>query len=193
MEAGRAGGYNPANMHTPRVDVDRLRSRIDRSRLIETATRLIEVPSPTGQAGAVSDRLAEMLGSEGFAVDRPDGGHPASPAVVVRHSTGRPGPTLQFDGHLDTVHLPFVPPRIEDGLIPGSGASDMKGGIAAAIEALRALREADALPAGAILLTAHDLHEAPWGDGRQLDQLIREGCLGDAVLIPEPMREPLPV
>ena len=24
-------------------------------------------------------------------------------------------------------------------------------------------------------LTAHDLHEAPWGDGRQLDQLIRDG------------------
>ena len=26
-----------------------------------------------------------------------------------------------------------------------------------------------------MLLTAHDLHEAPWGDGRQLDRLIREG------------------
>src|SRR5262249_25125435 len=25
----------------------------------------------------------------------------------------------------------------------------------------------------------------PWGDGRQLDQLIREGYVGDAVLIPE--------
>src|SRR5215218_9271647 len=119
----------------------RIAARIDRARLIETATRLIAVPSPTGDAGAVSDRLAEMLLAEGFAVERPDGGYPASPAVVVRYSTGRPGPVVQFDGHLDTVHLRFVPPTIYEGLIRGSGASDMKGGLAAAIEALRALRE----------------------------------------------------
>jgi len=102
-----------------------------------------------------------MLRSEGFTVERPDGGYPASPAVVVRHASAKPGPVVQFDGHLDTVHLPFVPPTVEDGLIRGSGASDMKGGLAAAIEALRALRQADALPAGGVMLTAHDLHEAP--------------------------------
>ena len=44
-----------------------------------------------------------------------------------------------------------------------------------------------------MLLTAHDLHEAPWGDGRQLDQLIREGLHGDAVLLPEPLCNVLPV
>jgi acetylornithine deacetylase/succinyl-diaminopimelate desuccinylase-like protein len=44
-----------------------------------------------------------------------------------------------------------------------------------------------------VLFTAHDLHEAPWGDGRQLDQLIREGCKGDAVLLPEPLCDHLPV
>jgi len=166
---------------------------IDRDRLIETAVRLIEVPSPTGDAGAVSDRLAEMLARDGFNVERPDGGHPRSPAVAVRFSAEKPGRTLQFNGHLDTVHLPFVEPKVHNGLITGSGASDMKGGIAAAIEALRALRDADALPAGSVLLTAHDLHEAPWGDGHQLDQLIREGRHGDAVLIPEPLCTTLPL
>ena len=69
----------------------------------------------------------------------------------------------------------------------------MKGGTAAAVEALRALRDSGALEAGSILLTAHDLHEAPWGDGRQLDQLIREGYVGDAVLLPEPLCDVLPV
>jgi succinyl-diaminopimelate desuccinylase len=173
--------------------VESLRVRIDRQRLVDTAVRLIEVPSPTGQAGAASDRLAEILREDGFEVERPVGGYPTSPAVAVRFSSGRPGRTLQFDGHLDTVHLPFVAPKIEGDLILGSGASDMKGGLAAAIEALRALRDADALSAGSILLTAHDLHEAPWGDGRQIDQMIRDGYVGDAVLIPEPMCEPLPV
>ena len=69
----------------------------------------------------------------------------------------------------------------------------MKGGVAAAVEAVRALRDAGGLAAGSILLTAHDLHEAPWGDGRQLDQLIRDGIVGDAVLLPEPLRDVLPV
>src|SRR5581483_4685384 len=133
-------------------------------------------PSPTGDAGAASDRLAEILAADGFRVERLAAGHPAAPAVSIRYDSGRPGPTIQFDGHLDTVHLPFVPPEVEDGRITGSGASDMKAGIAAAVEALRVLRDTGALPGGSVLLTAHDLHEALWGDSRQLEQLIADGC-----------------
>ena len=173
--------------------IERLKSRVNRLRLVETAQRLIAVPSRTGEAGSVSDRLAEILTADGFDVERPMGGYPESPAVVIRLTSGRPGRTLQFDGHLDTVHLPFVPPEIKDGLLTGSGASDMKGGIAAAVEAVRALRDSGGLTAGSVLLTAHDLHEAPWGDGRQLDQLIRDGLHGDAVLLPEPLRDVLPI
>jgi acetylornithine deacetylase/succinyl-diaminopimelate desuccinylase-like protein len=43
-----------------------------------------------------------------------------------------------------------------------------------------------------VLLTAHDLHEAPWGLGQQLDRLIAEGVAGDAVLLPEPLCDHLP-
>ncbi len=55
------------------------------------------------------------------------------------------------------------------------------------------MRDARALTSGSILLTAHDLHESPWGDGRQLDALIQAGYVGDAVLLPEPLRDALPV
>jgi acetylornithine deacetylase/succinyl-diaminopimelate desuccinylase-like protein len=180
-------------MKTDNALIERLRACVNRDRLVETAVRLIEVPSPTGEAGAACDRLGEILTADGFTVDRPAGGFSLSPAVAVRFQGDRPGRTLQFNGHLDTVHLPFVPPRVENGQITGSGASDMKGGTAAAVEALRALRDSSAFDAGCILLTAHDLHEAPWGNGRQLDQLIREGFLGDAVLLPEPLGSHLPV
>jgi acetylornithine deacetylase/succinyl-diaminopimelate desuccinylase-like protein len=173
--------------------IEQLKPHVNRDRLVQTAWRLIEVPSPTGDAGAVSDRLAELLASEGFIVDRIAAGHPTAPAVSARWDSGRPGRTLQFDGHLDTVHLPFVPPAVEDGKLTGSGASDMKSGIAAAVEALRVLRDSGALSAGSVLLTAHDLHEAPWGDSHQLDNMIRAGHRGDAVLLPEPLCDVLPV
>ena len=165
--------------------VDRLKPYINRNRLVQTVTDLCAIPSPTGNAGQVLDRIGDMLQQDGFTVERPVGGHPTAPAVAVRHHSGQPGRVMQFNGHVDTVHLPFIPPAVNGDLITGSGSCDMKGGTAAAIEALRVLKESGALEAGSLLFTAHDLHEAPWGFGQQLDQLIRDGYVGDAVLIPE--------
>src|SRR5271155_2204109 len=132
-------------MNVDPARIARIKSHVSRPRLLETAQRLIAVPSPTGDARAACDRLAEILTSDGFAVERPCGGYPKSPAVLLRFSSGRQGKTLQFDGHLDTVHLPFVAPEIQDGRLTGSGASDMKAGLAAAVEAVRALRDSGGL------------------------------------------------
>ena len=170
-----------------------VRDAVDPRRLLATATALLEVPSPTGQAGAAADRLAGLLEADGFAVERMAAGHADAPAVITRLSGARPGPTLQFDGHLDTVHLPYRPPRLEGGVLTGSGAADMKAGVAAAVEALRAVRDAGGLPAGGLLLTAHDLHEAPWGYGEQLNAMIAAGVTGDAVMLPEYEGAELPV
>lgn len=180
-------------MPIPSNIVDRVRRSVNRERLLETATQLLAVPSPTGQAGHAADCLADILARDGFTVKRVEGGHPAAPAVVARFDSKRPGKTLQFNGHLDTVHLPYVAPAVTGDLLTGSGASDMKAGTAAAVEALRVLRDTDVLEAGSILFTAHDLHEAPWGFGQQLDRLIADGVVGDAVLIPEPLCDCLPV
>jgi acetylornithine deacetylase/succinyl-diaminopimelate desuccinylase-like protein len=173
--------------------LDRIRSRVRRDRLLDTATRLVAVPSPTGNAGAALDALANRLREDGFTVQREVAGHPSGPAVIARLDSGRPGKCLQFNGHLDVVHLPFVPPRIENNLLRGSGSCDMKGGTAAAVEALRVLRDDKLLERGSVLFIGHDLHEAPWGLGGQLDDLIRRGIHGNAVLIPEPMCASLPV
>lgn len=172
---------------------ERIARAVDRQRLIDTALALIEVPSPTRSAGAAADRLAAILEADGFCVQRHEADWPQAPVVAAVLESGRPGPTLQFDGHLDTVHLPFVPPRLQNGTICGSSAADMKGGIAASLEALRILRTLDALPAGRVLFTAHDHHEGPWGDGRQVRAMIRQGIVGDAILLPEYLNETLPV
>jgi acetylornithine deacetylase/succinyl-diaminopimelate desuccinylase-like protein len=172
---------------------ERLRGAVNRKRLVDTAVELLAVPSRTGEAGAVADRLAELLTADGFAVERPVAGYPTAPAVAVRLTGPKAGRTLQFNGHLDTVHLPFVPPAVQGDRLTGSGSSDMKAGVAAAVEAVRVLRDTGALPGGGVLLTAHDLHETPWGDGRQLNQMIAEGYVGDAVLLPEYLNNCLPV
>ena len=172
---------------------DQVAQTVDRQRLIDTAVALVEVPSPTRNAGAAADRLETILADDGFSVQRHDADWPQAPIVIASLESEEPGPTLQFDGHLDTVHLPFVPPRVENGTLYGSSSADMKGGIAAALEALRVLRTLDALPAGKVLLTAHDHHEGPWGDGRQVRAMIREGIVGDAVMLPEYLAHPLPV
>lgn len=180
-------------MRTINAVRNRVFSAVQPTRLLNMATKLVAVPSRTGEAKGVLDCFADLLKAEGFSVERPDGDYPQAPAVAVRWAGKKPGKTLQFNGHLDTVHLPFVPPRVEGDLLRGSGSSDMKAGTAAAAEALLALRDADALEAGSILLTAHDLHETPWGDGRQLNAMIRAGYVGDAVLIPEYLNEVLPL
>ena len=172
---------------------DLLQQAIQVDRLVDTAVSLIEVPSPTRDAAAVADRLAVLLSDEGFELERPAANWPQAPAVVARFQAEKPGPTLQFHGHLDTVHLPFVAPRVSDGILYGSGASDMKGGIAAMVEALRAVRDTNLLASGEIMITAVDLHEAPWGDGSQVRALIEEGFVGDAVLIPEYLADRLPL
>ena len=177
---------------TPDI-MHRIDHAVDQNRLLETAIALMEIPSPTCSAAAVADRLAELLGSDWFEVERPIADWPDAPAVVVRWCPSGAGPTLQFDGHLDTVHLPYTPPCLEHGVLSGQGAADMKAGLAAAIEALRILRDTGVLANGGILLTAHDHHEAPWGDSRQVYGLINAGYVGDAVLIPEYLADRMPI
>src|SRR3954452_13327484 len=113
-------------MHTNDPARDRLLRAVQPQRLLDTARRLIAVPSRTGEAGAVLDCLAELLAADGFAVERPDGGYPQAPAVAVRWAAQKPRKTLPFNGHLRTVHLPFVPPSVDGDLLRGSGSSDMK-------------------------------------------------------------------
>ena len=180
-------------MSTAAPLLDAVRRCVNRERLLDTAKQLVGIPSKTGHAGDVSNHLDKLLREDGFPVQREAGGHPEAPAVLVRYQPGSPGRCLQFNGHLDVVHLPYVPPSVEGNLLKGSGSCDMKGGIATAIEGLRAVRDSGLLKNGSILLCAHDLHEAPWGLGQQLDALVRNGIHGDAVLLPEPLTDHLPI
>jgi acetylornithine deacetylase/succinyl-diaminopimelate desuccinylase-like protein len=94
---------------------------------------------------------------------------------------------------LDTIHTEHSLPVARDGRVYGRGACDMKSGLAVMGELVRVLREAGVRLSGDVLLTAHGLHEAPWGLGESLRLLIDAGYVGDAVFCMEGHPHELPV
>ncbi len=117
-----------------------LMARVSPGRLRELTLDLVRIPSPTGDAEAVTARYAEAVRGLGLEVavlhDFPGG-----PSTVARLPGAGGGRALTLDGHLDTIHAPHPPPRLEGDRIVGRGAGDMKSGIAAMVEAARVLIE----------------------------------------------------
>lgn len=112
------------------------------------------VPGAAGEA-AVARRIIEELDAIGLTVEvqvvasgRPN---------VVGTLRGRaPGRSLMLCGHIDTVGVsgmdaPFDP-VLKDGRLYGRGAQDMKGGVAAMIDAVRAIAEGGGLDAGEVIV-----------------------------------------
>ncbi|MFT4889682.1 MAG: succinyl-diaminopimelate desuccinylase [Halobacteriales archaeon] len=109
-----------------------------------------ETGNPPGKTSAIADPVESLLADVGLDVERfaVDGAKPNLIATLP----GEGDATLCFNGHLDTV--PFdreewstdpLGERRGD-RIYGRGATDMKGAVAAMIEAARAYVETDAVP-----------------------------------------------
>ncbi|MDB5648010.1 succinyl-diaminopimelate desuccinylase [Methylobacterium sp.] len=116
---------------------------LDRSPLA-FAQSLIRCPSVTPEEGGALAWLAGVLTAAGFRVERPrfsQAGTPDIDNLYARIGTG--APFLLFAGHTDVVpvgdvsrwrHGPFAG-TVEDGVLYGRGAVDMKGGIACMLAA----------------------------------------------------------
>jgi putative selenium metabolism hydrolase len=109
---------------------------IDKESLVRFAQELIRIPSPSGQEGPLAQQLADEMRRVGFGhvfLDRIGN-------VVGRIGTGDP-PILLYNGHMDTVtpgdlaqwkRDPYAA-EVEDGVLYGLGAMDMKGALAAMV------------------------------------------------------------
>jgi succinyl-diaminopimelate desuccinylase len=103
------------------------------------AQALIRCPSVTPDEGGALDLLQRVLEEAGFRVERPVFSEPGTPDIENLYARiGSGGRHLLFAGHTDVVppgavaawrHGPFAG-TVEDGLLYGRGAADMKGGIA---------------------------------------------------------------
>lgn len=107
--------------------------------LIELCQELIRQRSYSGEEGNVVKSIStafKNLGFDDYFVDNYGN-------VIGQIKGNRPGKTILFDGHIDTVPVPdeskwTYPPfggQLVDGKIYGRGASDMKGAVSAMIAA----------------------------------------------------------
>jgi acetylornithine deacetylase len=172
---------------------------VDAGRLANLASRLVKTDSinPTLVPAAAGERaVAELLATEcrSFGLDvRIDEVAPRRYNTVARLSTGRPGPRLMLNGHVDTVDVnamllagrdPFSG-RIDGGRLYGRGAYDMKGSVAAMVEAARAVA-AEGLEAGELILTfVADEEYASIGSADVVRRMQSEGR-PDAAIVVEP-------
>lgn len=169
-----------------------LLGQVDAGRLEALTLQLTRIRSYTGDTREVAAFYARYLEQIGLAVEVIQD-YPNDPCVVARLRGIGGGPTLEFNGHLDTVPVEHPAPSVADGRISGRGTADMKGGLAAMAEAARVIVESGMRLKGDLLLVAHGLHEAPDGHGEDLLDLVRRGIKGDAVIIAEVASDTLPV
>lgn len=103
--------------------------------VVSLALALMRTESTSGREGAVIDQVHELLSSRGWTTER----IAVSPGRDDLLATSHESPTVTFSTHLDTVP-PFIPPRLDGGVLRGRGACDAKGIAAAMICAAERLR-----------------------------------------------------
>jgi acetylornithine deacetylase len=128
---------------------------IDERRLVDLALRLVSTPSFTGSEEAAAGLMRDELRDLGLEVQWQPVEEGRANVLATWPGAGG-GPTLMFNGHLDTSGIPgFQPEGFErEGRIYGLGISNMKGALAAYVEAARALREAGVRLRGDVMVAA---------------------------------------
>ncbi len=158
---------------------------------VELARELIRCPSVTPASGEVFDILVRELERLGFTIHRwvmgepPDG--PTENMVAIR---GEGSPHFGFAGHLDVVPAgenwscdPFDA-NVEDGVLIGRGANDMKSAIAAFVAAVSEIEQKSGTLS--FLITGDEEGYATYGTPRIIDWLNERQIRPDMILIGEP-------
>lgn len=167
--------------------------RIDPQQLAERLLEFVKVESPTGAEGPASRFFADYLREIGLEVATYEAA-PGRHNVVGRLPGRGGGPTLVLNGHLDTIPAHgCVPPEIREGSVWGRGTEDMKGGLVAAAEAVRWLRDSHIRLKGDVCVVGVVGHETPAGKKEgpiYFRNQIQSGAIRpDAVIILEGPRK----
>ncbi len=171
-------------------------------RLCQDLIRFPTINPPGNDYQAIVEYIGNRLKNRGFSIEYVRAyGAPGDSAdyprynVIARYETGRHGPCVHFNSHIDVVETgdgwtkdPFAAELI-DGKIYGRGSCDMKGGLAASIIAAEALISSDIELKGAIEISGTADEESGGLGG--VAYLAEKGYFSkdrvDHVIIPEPL------
>ncbi len=185
---------------------------IDERRLVDLALRLVSTPSFTGseeECARVMERELDALGLQVMWQQVEDG---RANVLGIWPGAGG-GPTLMFNGHLDTSYsgaepwlrdIPgFRPEGFErDGRIYGLGISNMKGALACYVEAVRSLVEDGVRLKGDLMVAAvcGEIEKTQQGDAQGAEfrgyaagsrYLVGHGGAADVCILGEPTENKL--
>lgn len=155
--------------------------------MVKFLREIIAIPSVSGNEKEVVERIRQEMVSLGYEMSRID----QMGNLIGRIGTG--SRIIAIDGHCDVVDVgnpdtwkvdPFKG-DMKDGIIYGRGASDQKGGLAAAVYAGKILKEM-VLPADiSVIIVASILEETL--EGAAWQYIIEEQkIIPEAVLLTEP-------
>jgi acetylornithine deacetylase/succinyl-diaminopimelate desuccinylase-like protein len=181
--------------------------KIDRDRLVETASRMIDVHSFTGDEQRMAELMRDLFEEMGLAVQWQQVEDNRANALGTWAGTGG-GKSLMFNGHMDTSYSGkepwlkdvrgFQPKAFEqDGRLYGLGISNMKGALACYVEAVRSLQDAGVRLKGDVLIAAvcgeiekTQYRDATGGEYRGYAAgtryLVSHGGVADMCLLGEP-------
>ena len=186
--------------------------RIDERRLVELALRLVSTPSFTGSEQQAAELMRDELAELGLHVQWQQVEDERANVLGTWEGAGG-GPTLMFNGHLDTSYsgrepwlqgIPgFRPQGFErDGRIYGLGISNMKGALCCYVEAVRALQDAGIRLKGDLMIAcvAGEIEKAQQGDAEGAEYrgyaagsryLVSHGGVADFCILGEPTENKL--
>lgn len=187
--------------------LERVAAAVDRDRLVDWASRAIGIPSFTGAEEPMAVLMADTFRDMRLAVQWQQVEEGRANVLGTRAGDGD-GPTLMFNGHMDTsysgrepwlAHVPGFQPRafVDDGRLYGLGVSNMKGALACYVEALRALADADVRLRGDVMIAAvcGEIEKTQWGDAQGAQYrgyaagsryLVSHGGVADMCILGEP-------
>jgi acetylornithine deacetylase len=179
---------------------------------VEWASRAIATPSFTGSEEAMAQLMAVTFGEMGLRVQWQQVEPGRANVLGIRGGSGG-GPSLMFNGHMDTSysgreswlrHVPGFQPSafVEDGRLYGLGISNMKGALACYVEALRALGDAGVRLHGDVMIAAvsGEIEKAQWGEAEGGEyrgyaagtrHLVTHGGVADMCILGEPTESKL--
>jgi succinyl-diaminopimelate desuccinylase len=125
--------------------------RVSKDEIVALASRLISIPSTSGEERAVMEEVIRWCTSVDLPFQVVASDHDR-PNVVISLGDPAAGQTIVMNGHLDTVPVsdlvawrtgPYDPTVSEDGKkLIGRGASDMKSSVAVMLHVLEVLKDA---------------------------------------------------